>query len=108
MIFLISNKAYHNYFRLFIAAYIIGFTDTLLDGELKDFYSIFHSIGYGLGIFILVLFLFGFAQLLNRIVFGRWFKNKYEKMWLVMLVMGGFWLLARIISIFLPEYSNQI
>ena len=105
---LISNKSYKNYLRLFIAAYTVGFLDTLLDGELTDIYSIFHSFGYGLGLFLVVLFLFGFAQLVNRIVTGKWFKEKYEKLWLVMLFFAGFWLLARIISAIFPEYSNQI
>lgn len=106
--YIISEKAYQNYFRLFTAAYLVGFSDTLLDGELTDVYGIFQSVGYGLGIFLLVMFLFGFAQLVNRLVTGKWFKEKYEKLWLVMLVFSGFWLITRLIGVIFPEYSNQI
>jgi hypothetical protein len=105
---LISDKTYINYFRLFAAVYAVGFLDTLLDGELTNIYGVYHSIGYGLGLFLVVLFLFGFVQLANRIVTGKWFTEKYEKMWLVTLVFVGFWLLARIVSFIFPEYSNQI
>lgn len=106
--FLISDKSYQNYLRIFVACYSIGFLDTLIDGELKDDIGIFQSIGYGLGLFLVVMFLYGFAQIVNRIVTGSWFKEKYEKMWLIVLFFSGFWFLARIVSFIFPEYSNQI
>ena len=105
---LISDKSYINYFRLFVAVYAVGFLDTLLDGELNNIYGVYQSIGYGLGLYLIVLLLFGFSQLINRMVTGKWFTDKYEKMWLITLFFAGFWLLSRVISFLFPEYSNQI
>lgn len=106
--FIISHKSYINYSRVFVAAYIIGFLDTLLDGELINEIGIFQSIGYGIGLFAVVIFLFGFAQLINRVFTGKWFKDKYEKLWFTMLIFAGFWFINRVISFLFPEFSNQI